>query len=442
MLSREENELITRVGPGTPMGDTMRRYWMPVLLSWELPEADCPPVRVRVLGEDLVAFRDSSGRLGLMDENCPHRLASLWLGRNEQDGLRCVYHGWKFDVTGACVDQMNEPEQFGHKIHIKAYQVHEAGGVIWTYMGPADKMPPAPAFEYTQVPEERRGVTKVVQDCNWLQALEGGIDSSHAPILHRQIRAGAKAGGIQMDTPFVRGSAPVLEVDYTDYGYCYTGIRRLGEAEQYVRGYHFVMPFTQFRPSQIGRAGAPDRTTVSGHHWVPIDDDTTLVWNWHYNFGADEMTAEERSMEGSGNGPQSVDWVNGFRSNANRANNWLIDRDVQKNDTFTGIPGINTQDRAVQESMGAVVDRTREHLGPADKAIIATRKLLLQACRAVQEGGSPLGANDSYHNVRAIEKVFSADTAWREVLVPQMYPSLSADEVARRKQQRGAVVTL
>ena len=423
MLTREENELVSRVSAGTPMGEAMRRYWIPAFLSVELPEADCPPVRVKLLGEDLVAFRDTSGRVGILDELCPHRLASLWLGRNEENGLRCVYHGWKFDVNGACVDQMNEPEPFAHKIKATSYATAEMGGIVWAYMGPAEKQPPLPKFEWTQAPEANRSVTKVLQECNWLQALEGGIDTSHAPILHRQIRMGAKAGGIQMDTPFVRGGAPSLEVDVTDYGYRYTGVRMMpGGDEQYVRGYHFVMPFTQLRPSQIGRGGAADRTGVSGHFWVPMDDHTTMVWNWHYNFGDEALTEGERTMESSGNGTASVDWNNEFRSKANRRNNWLIDRDVQKQDTFTGIPGINTQDRAVQESMGAVVDRTREHLGPADKAIITTRQLLMKAARTVLEGGDPQGADDSFYHIRAIEKVFSAKTPWREVLLPQMHP--------------------
>src|SRR3984893_2771589 len=177
MLTREENELVTRVGPGTPMGDVLRRYWIPALMSRELPEADCPPVRVKLLGEKLVAFRDSQGRIGLVDEFCPHRRASLWFGRNEESGLRCIYHGWKFDVEGKCLEQMNEPEPFCHKVRLTAYPTTEIGGGVWAYMGPRDKMPAPPAFEWTQVPETHRHVSKVWEECNWLQALEGGIDN-------------------------------------------------------------------------------------------------------------------------------------------------------------------------------------------------------------------------------------------------------------------------
>ncbi|MCH6546129.1 MAG: Rieske 2Fe-2S domain-containing protein [Deltaproteobacteria bacterium] len=188
MLSREDNERLTRTGRGTPMGDLMRRYWIPAMLTWELPEPDCPPIRVRLLGEDLVAFRDTNGVVGVLDNHCPHRRASLFFGRNEECGLRCVYHGWKYDVDGHCVDQMNEPIQFKDKVHLAAYPTIEQGGAIWAYMGPTELQPPPPMFAWTQVPSSHRHVTKVVQDCNWLQGLEGGIDTSHAQILHRNFR--------------------------------------------------------------------------------------------------------------------------------------------------------------------------------------------------------------------------------------------------------------
>ena len=235
MLSAELNERITRIGRGTPMGETMRRYWMPALLSWELPEPDCPPVRVRLLGEDLVAFRATDGGIGMLDEYCPHRLTSLWLGRNEENGLRCSYHGWKFDVNGTCVEQMNEPRAFCEKVDITAYPTAELGGVIYTYMGPSDKMPPPPKFAWTQVPESHRAVSKVVEECNWLQALEGGIDTSHFTILHRALKQTPTHYGVEVDGPAVRGGKPELAVDITDYGYAYYGIRQLENDTQYVR---------------------------------------------------------------------------------------------------------------------------------------------------------------------------------------------------------------
>ena len=371
MLDQALNEDLSRVGSGTPMGDTMRRYWLPALLSLEISEPDGPPVRVSLLGEKLLAFRNTDGRIGLVQEFCPHRRASLYFGRNEECGIRCVYHGWKFDVDGNCVDQMNEPRQFKDQVKITAYPVLDMGGVIWAYLGPPDKIPAPPEFELTQVPETHRYMTKVWQECNWLQALEGGIDSSHAPILHRKLTPDTDEPGISPDSPFMQGAAPDIDVETTDYGYRYVGIRPMGEDRTYVRGYHYVMPFTQLRPSRNGTS------VVDGHFWVPMDDYNVMVYNWGYTWGPDPLPVNESSLKDSGNNLDAdVDMANGFRSVRNRDNDYMLDRQVQKYETFTGIRGINAQDRAIQESMGRIVDRTLEFLGPSDKAIVAAHKLL------------------------------------------------------------------
>jgi phthalate 4,5-dioxygenase oxygenase subunit len=414
MLSREENALLTRVTPATPMGATLRRYWLPAVLGGELPEPDCPPVRVRLLGEDLVAFRDTRGRVGLLDEYCPHRRASLFFGRNEECGLRCVYHGWKYDVDGRCVDMMNEPAdlQFKEKIAITSYPTLEAGGVIWAYLGPPALRPAPPAFAWTRVPATHITVSKVIQESNWLQGVEGGIDTSHAPILHRLLRSDSKRPGFKPDNPFVRGKAPKLEVDVTDYGYRYAGVRPLDEATFHVRTYHFILPFHQIRPSR-SESGAP---LVAGHMWVPIDDETTMVYNWEYSV-SEPLTAEDRLERRLGNGPLDVDQKT-FRAIRNRRNNYMLDRQVQKTETFTGIDGINNQDRAIQEGMGAIVDRSREHLGPADRAIIQARRLLLEAVRTVADGGTPRGVEPSYTELTAAEAVLPRGTDWREAELP------------------------
>jgi len=431
MLSREENELITRTGPGTPMGNVMRRYWMPILLERELSEPDGEPVRVQVLGERLVAFRDTDGKIGLIDEFCPHRRVSLWLGRNEECGLRCVYHGWKFDVNGTCVDMMNEPGEnsFADKVRTTSYPTLEQGGIIWTYMGPAEKTPPPPCFEFTTVPATHRHVSKVIEECNWLQALEGGIDTSHAPILHRALRSTTSRPGIDPRSPFVRGGAPKLEVDFTQYGYRYAGVRQMPEGGKYVRAYHYIMPFTQLRPASLFGQGldAQPKDAGPGHFWVPMDDDTCMVWNFAYSLGEQGIDDESRREYGNGNGPDHVDPVT-FRARRNMRNNWGIDRSVQKTDTFSGIEGVNTQDRAVQESMGPVVDRSREYLGPADKAIIAMRRLLLQAVTTVESGGDPPAADASYYSIRGVERIVPDDREWRDVILPLMYGPPDAGE--------------
>jgi phenylpropionate dioxygenase-like ring-hydroxylating dioxygenase large terminal subunit len=411
MLARAENERITRVGAGTPMGHTMRRYWLPALLAWELPEPDCPPVRVRLLGEDLVAFRDTQGRLGLLEEYCPHRRVSLFFGRNEECGLRCVYHGWKFDVEGRCVDMMNEPEelQFTQKIRTTSYPTVEVGGIIWAYMGPPVLRPPLPRFAWTQAPATHRHVTKVIQECNWLQGLEGGIDTSHAQILHRAFTA-----TIGPNSRGARGGAPTVEVDVTSYGYRYAGIYpRPGEVT-FIRAYHFVMPCHQLRPSTTEQ-GNP---SVAGHIWVPMDDDNTMVYNWEYSITDEPLHEADRLELRLGNGPLDVDQTT-FRSQRNRHNNYLLDRQAQKTRNFTGIEGINTQDRAVQESMGRIVDRSREHLGPADRAIIQARRLLLQAVETVQEGGTPRGIEPTYYTMQAAEGVLPRAADWRDLLTAE-----------------------
>jgi phthalate 4,5-dioxygenase oxygenase subunit len=416
MLSREENQFVTQVGQGTPMGNTMRMYWIPALLSKEIAEPDGPPTRVRLLGEDLVAFRDSEGRIGLLDEFCPHRRVSLYFGRNEECGLRCVYHGWKFDVAGACIDMMNEPDEndFKHKVRLTAYPTCELGGIVWAYLGPPERMPAMPKFAWTQAPESHRHVTKVIQDSNWLQGLEGGIDTSHAPIMHRLLSETSTRGGFKPSNPFVRGKAPNLVVDITDYGYQYAGLRPLGDAEMHIRTYHFILPFHQIRPSKA-ESGIP---LDAGHIWVPIDDETTAVYNWAYSPGP-PLSADDRLERGLGNGPMHVDPVT-FRSKANRENNYLLDRLVQKSESYTGIDGINVQDRAIQESMGRIVDRSKEHLGPADKAIIQARKLLRQAVKTVEAGGMPDGTGTSYYTLRAHEAVLPRAVDWREELTPEM----------------------
>ena len=295
------------------------------------------------------------------------------------------------------------------------------GSVIWAYLGPVEKQPPYPKFEWTQVPESHRLVTKVWQECNWLQALEGGIDTAHAPILHRRISETTTRPGISINTSLVRGEPPKVEVDRTDYGYRYAGIRDVGDKGNLIRGYHYVMPFHQLRPLQFGLQGQEPRQLIAGHVWVPMDDENCMIYNWVYNYAGQPLTDADREEEvqlGRGPGEMLAD----FRTRRNKSNDWMIDREVQKNETFTGIEGINTQDQAIQESMGPIVDRTLENLSASDIAIVVARRMLISAASTVADGGDPPGIGESYYRVRAIDAILSKNVDWKDALEAEMYP--------------------
>ncbi len=417
MLKPEDNERITRVGPGTPMGILQRRYWLPAALASELPERDGAPLRVRLLGEDLIAFRASDGKVGLVDAYCPHRRAPMFFGRNEDCGLRCVYHGWKFDTAGNCVDMPSEPPDslFKSKVNIAAYPTWEGGGLIWTYMGPPETMPPPPDYELVRAPDTHRYVSKTYEECNWLQALEGGLDTSHSSFAHNlNIK----------DKTFLRSqdTAPRLEVEKTDYGYSYAGIRTV-RGEQYVRAYHYVMPAQQMRGRVSGRKGGMEPVpTINGHIWVPIDDHTTYVYNWMYSYTPEIPITPEYAMYAEtnyGRGPE--DLLEGYRLKKNMRNDYMIDRELQRTTTFTGIEGVNTQDMALQEGMGAVVDRSKEHLGTSDRAIIVMRQLLMEAMQAAERGETVRGSDTStYSRVRAVDLTIPLVAEWREALKDEL----------------------
>lgn len=418
----DDSERLVRVGPGTPAGTLFRRYWQPAALSRELPEKDGAPVRVRLLGEDLIAFRDTQGRVGLIDAYCPHRRAPLFFGRNEECGLRCVYHGWKFDADGRCVDLPSEPADSPMKsgIKIAAYPTIERGGVIWAYLGPSDAQPPAPDYEWARAPETHRAVSKSHQACNYLQALEGGLDTAHVSFLHNN-RMGDRAN------LFARDGAPRIEVVETDYGYYYVSTRKHDAERNFVRVYQYTMPFQQMRPNVIQTGLGANRRVprIDGHIWVPIDDEQTFVYNWSYGYDAEcplspEYAEELEAFYGRGHD----DYIPGtYRLKANAANDYFIDRAAQKTVSTTGIKGVNTQDVAVQEGMGAITDRTREHLGSSDRAIVVMRRLLLDATRAVETGQAPPGLDPSTHRaIRPHDGLLPIGADWHEAYAEALRP--------------------
>jgi nitrite reductase/ring-hydroxylating ferredoxin subunit len=380
MLTRSENERLTRVGPGTPMGELMRRYWIPAAFSEQVAQPDGPPIRVRLMGEDLVLFRDTQGRLGLVDEYCPHRTASMYFGRNEDSGLRCVYHGLKFDVTGACVDAPCLPpnyaaqaERIKGEIRIKSYPCIERGGAVWAYMGPKAHEPAFPDLEWTLIPASHRHSTRHVQECNWLQALEGGFDAAHLTFLH--------AG----ETDTSRNVVPsYYEVMPTDFGFAIATGRDLGGASIAWNINIMLMPFHKIIST----------VPPSAHVWAPIDDETTMLYSVEFRNDRPLDAADQaRIAEGRGIHTENIPGTD--IALRNKANDYLLDRDAQASGrSYSGLKGLAIQDCAIQESMGAIADRTREYLLPGDAAVVKLRRLLLKTLDD-HAAGKPLPGMDA-----------------------------------------------
>jgi nitrite reductase/ring-hydroxylating ferredoxin subunit len=403
-MLKEDNELLTRVGPGTPMGDLMRQYWVPALVSTELPERDGPPVRLKLLGEELIAFRDTTGRVGLLGDHCPHRGASLFYGRNEEEGLRCVYHGWKYDVTGQCIDMPSEPPESNFKSRVRAtgYPCRERGGVIWTYMGPRTAPPPLPDIEPNMLPEGEYTVGLTSRHCNWLQGLEGDIDTSHLQILHQGAQRAENAKPGTFNYYGLADRHPTYQVADTPGGVMYGAIRPAGEGRKYWRIAQFLFPFYALIP-----------TGLLGHQimvraWVPLDDEHMMFFNMSKRHnrigssGARDATGRAVAPDGrTGAGglrfhPNTSDWLGRFCLIQDRDNDYLVDRDKQRRmESFTGIEGIPVQDAAATESMGPIADRTTEHLGSSDQMIVRTRLRLLRAARELRDKGiTPPGVDE------------------------------------------------
>jgi phenylpropionate dioxygenase-like ring-hydroxylating dioxygenase large terminal subunit len=411
MLRKEQNDLLTQTGPGTPGGAFFRSYWLPALLAEELPSNDCPPVRVKLLSERLLAWRDSQGRYGLMDEFCAHRGVSLWFGRNEEAGLRCPYHGWKYDITGQCIDVPSEPADSGYcqRIKLKSYPLIERGGILWTYMGPPDKQPPLPEYEIVHVRPQQRFVAKRLQECNWLQALEGGIDSSHVSWLHRgELNTDPLFKGSRGNQYNLNDSRPVFEV-VENPGGLYIGVRRNAENNNYYwRITPWVMPsYTMIPP----RGNHP----VHGHFWVPIDDENCWAWSFDYHSTRDLTETEVQAMQ-DGKGIY-VKFVPGsYRPLQNKDNDYLIDREAQKAGRYySGVEGIAMQDASLQESMGPVVDRTKENLVSTDNGIIMARHRMLKAVKALMDKGTvPPGVDPAHQRVRSAAVILGPDQPFNE----------------------------
>jgi phthalate 4,5-dioxygenase len=420
VLKAEDNEILTRVGPGTLMGDLLRRYWTPACLSAEIPSPGSPPARVRLLGENLIAYRDTRGRTGLVQENCPHRGASLYFGRNEDAVIRCVYHGWAFDVDGRCVDMPSEPVPFRDKVKMRAYPTHESGGMVWAYLGPRETM--TPFRDFGTEGDGEFFATKQLTTCNWVQAMEGNIDTSHISHLHQWDGVddipddGSDKPGYPsnaMSWKFWRHDrAPRLEVDDTWYGYRYAGLRTTPNGNTHVRITAYAVPWMTMVASIPFSVGLG--------MFVPIDDQNC----WRFFAGPkDRGQLNPRGLGGANLfsfAPFSTPITGRTDGIVPRLytmdNDFQLSYEARREGNFSGVSDFVSQDFMVTESMGPIYDRSQEHLGSTDRAISRMRHILLSAAKELAAGGEPpaVGAADlDFSAIRGAEKILEPGEDWR-----------------------------
>jgi phthalate 4,5-dioxygenase oxygenase subunit len=397
------------------MGQMMRRHWLPVCMSEEVAEPDGAPLKARLLGVDLVVFRDTKGRVGVMDELCPHRRASLVFGRNEECGLRCLYHGWKFDVDGNVLDMSSEPANSPLRTNLKhrAYPVHEAGGFVWAWLGPADDVSDFQPPAWAPTASIKTSIVKIRAECNWAQVLEGSIDSAHSSSLHSTNMPTAEVeGSTATGTAWLRPSndkAPRLVVEATDFGFHYAAVRtpvRDPETQDYIRTTVFIAPFTVLIP--------PNDQYNLAQMLVPIDDVNCMFYwiAWHPTKGIGQDAWRRFCSAEIGVGVDA-----NFRKLRNAGNNYLQDRAKMKAGDFTGIEGIPFQDMAMWESMGPIADRSEDHLGSSDQAVLQFRRQMVAAAKAFQKGEPALGTSPRPRHVElaSFEGMLPKGADWRSL---------------------------
>lgn len=443
MLTAEKNELLTRTGADRPMGQLFRFFWQPALLSRELPEPDCPPRRVRILETDMVAFRDTNGRAQLITPVCPHRGANLFFGRVEEGGIRCAYHGWKFDADGNCLDIPTLPDngqrqKMCEKIKLQTYPTQESGGLIWVYLGPKELMPDMPDFEFLSLPADQVYVSKKYQQSNWAQACEGALDTAHFSALHMPLLDGkiqfgkdAFVGQSSADEKrlgWIRNDgAPRFSISKHEAGLVIGGARHADEGDTYWRISQFLMPNHGLAPNAF--PGEP----IHGQCWVPIDDENCWIFNYTWNPDRKLTESEvKRYREGASIHAATDDE---YRPIRNLSNDFMIDREEQKYRTYTGIKGVSEQDAAMQESMGPIVDRTKEHLNPSDLGIVQFRRYILDAATALDNEGLLPTAHSHPQNyrLRAGSHVCGEKIAFKDVMIERFGHALGLVEAGAEK---------
>jgi phthalate 4,5-dioxygenase len=421
VLSNEDNALLTRVGRGTPMGELIRRCWAPACLSEELLEPDCDPIRLRLLGEDLIAFRDSAGRVGVMEEHCPHRGASLFFGRNEAGGLRCLYHGWKIDVDGTILETPCEPAESRMRYHIKhaAYPTVERGDIVWVYLGPRDAQPAFPNLWWMDLPPEKRCVGKVDYDCNFVQAMEGVWDSTHSNVLHSGFQFMGWTPEQIAELPREYGSlptTPMVEAEETPYGFRAAAFKERKDGRWTVSIRPFVVPFHCLLED-------------SPHIFVPVDDEH--CWLYDVRVNAQHLVSRDASLAYRGE-RVGVDLTPDHHKLRNQHNNYLQDRQAMRDKeepwSYAGIAwGKPHADMMMTESMGPIWERWREHLGVSDFGVVTLRARLLSAAHHFMETGTvgEVDASIDLAGVRGIKETIAADADWRAVGAGEAVPGLT-----------------
>ena len=416
MIGRDDNELMCRVGPGSPMGEAMRRFWIPALLSSELREPDGDPVHVELLGQNLVAFRDSNGNVGLLDEHCCHRGASLTIGKVENCGIRCIYHGWLFGADGTVLETPNVADpKFKDRFKAKAYPVHEAGGFIWAYLGPREKMPPVPDFPWMNAPESLRMNTVQINGCNYVQLLEGLLDSSHLTILHRSALNKAKDSELNFAkaTSHMRyDAAPKIESEETRFGLHYAAVRLLeGKAETRVTAY--ITPFWILNPNgDIAVGVVPMSDTKSAFY--------TVWWDGVKCYGEDPLRSDQQKLVGFN--PEMLERFGQTRdtfggpNTMRRENRWGQDREMIQAGHQSGVPTLALEDSLVCASAGPLRDRSNEHLAGADLAIAQMYRILIRMARQGRDGQDPVGLGVSMAEIRGTNASVDPSVEWRSLV--------------------------
>jgi phthalate 4,5-dioxygenase len=413
MLNHQDNEILCRIGPDTPGGNLMRRFWHPVCTSAQLPEPDCAPLRVRLLGENYVAFRDTEGKVGFLDELCMHRGASLALGRVEEGGIRCLYHGWKFSASGSVMETPNHADpKYASRMKAPAFPVREAGGIVWAYVGPLALLPAFSRYAFMDAEPNHRVVLRVNVACNYLQLVEGGEDSSHVGVLHTNMaRPGWKDNEFTRNPDVVNPAAlasndlePALKIEETAFGFHYVALRKTDDPRvRNARVVPFIVPYGRIIP-----APAFQFTVLE----VPEDDTHTSTYIVVHG---DAPVSEEKIIELLGlNDPAYYDRKN-CTFTAGWANTFGQSRELMK-ESWTGLRGVEVEDATIGLSQGPLYDRSREHLVPADQAVVRVRRVLLDSIRRVTQNEQPPALGLDLRGVSACDRQLEEGTAWQDLL--------------------------